>query len=290
MLLTRESLPPRPLSERPAFHREQRAGLGELDFEKVRNRTVLRKAYAKAPLRLMNPHNHGDAAWVYTSNYGGGILGGDRIHLSVRVRTAAKAALLTQSSTKVYRSSHGACQNLYSEIETAASLVVFPDPVVCYAQSSFSQNQEFHLQDKASLLFVDIISSGRQDFGERWLFKSLKNQIRVYREKKLIFLESLLLEPKIGKLASRMGRFEALGLVLLIGPDFKDHGKQIMDAVGKQSVQPFSELISSANALDQEGALLRFAAVSLEELGKKIRETLHFLPEYLGDNPWARKW
>ena len=33
----------------------------------------------RVPLRLLTPANHGHAAWVYTSSYGGGLVDGDRV-------------------------------------------------------------------------------------------------------------------------------------------------------------------------------------------------------------------
>jgi urease accessory protein len=265
-------------------------GRGELDFEKVRGRTVLRRAYAKAPLRLLMPRNHGDAAWVYTSNYGGGLVGGDHIDLRLRVRSSAKAVLLTQASTKVYRSGQEASQAVYGQIDSDASLVVIPDPVVCFAGSKFSQHQEFHLEERASLLLVDTLSSGRHALGERWLFDSLRNQIRVYRGDKLICLESLLLDSQTGSIAARMGRFNAFCLVMMFGPDFTDHGKELISSCEARKLQPHSQLVYAASQLATEGFIFRIAAVSTEELGVALRSTLHFLPNYLADNPWARKW
>ena len=270
------------------------AGRGELDFEKVRNRTILRRAYAKAPLRLMTPQNYGDAAWVYTSNYGGGLVDGDQIDLRLRVRSHAKAVLLTQSSTKVYRSNHlnpqGSSQTLNCQVESDASLVVMPDPLVCFAGSKFLQCQEFQLQDRASLLLVDTVSSGRHASGERWLFDRLKNQIRVYRGQKPLFIESLLLDSKIGDIAARMGRFNAHSVCVLFGPDFSEFGKAIVASLENKPNGRRSELVCAANSIGSDGFILRMAAVSLEELETRLRDALHFLPDYLGDSPWARRF
>lgn len=268
---------------------EKNSGFGQLDFEKVGSKTVVSSAFAKAPLRLMNPGNYGNAAWVYTSNYGGGMLGGDAVHLKLRLRKGSKAALLSQSSNKIYRSSTRAQQNLYAEIESDASLIILPDPVVCYANSSFQQIQEIHLHDSASLLLIDTFSSGRSCFGERWLFNTLENQMRVFRDKKLIFLESLRLDSTMGSLHSRMGRFDAIGIVLFFGSDFEKYGSEISEFLRHKPVQT-TQAVVTANTLASEGTLLRIAASSVEELGNILRETLQFLPGYLGDNPWARKF
>ncbi len=266
------------------------AGRGELDFEKVGNRTVLRRSYAKAPLRVLTPQNHGDASWVYTSNFGGGLVDGDQIDLRLRVRSEAKAVLLTQASTKVYRAPRGASQKLHALVEGDASLLILPDPLVCFTGSKFLQRQQIDLEARASLLLVDTVSSGRHASGERWMFDRLKNQILVNRDGKPIFFESLLLDSKIGSIGERMGRFNAFCVVLLAGPEFQEAGKIIVNSIGSQSMRSRADLISAVSPLGSDATILRMAAVSGEALGLALREALQFLPGYLGDSPWDRKW
>ena len=38
------------------------------------------------------------------------------------------------------------------------------------------------------------------------------------------------------------------------------------------------------------GAVLRVAGPDAEHVGRWLRERLTFVPELLGDDPWARKW
>ena len=61
-------------------------GTGLLDVVRVDRRSVVRRAYATSPLRLLTPKNHGSAAWVYASSYGGGLVGGDDLRLTVTRR------------------------------------------------------------------------------------------------------------------------------------------------------------------------------------------------------------
>src|SRR5262245_60409912 len=54
-------------------------------------RSVVTRAFARSPLRLLTPANHGHAAWVYTSSYGGGLVDGDRLAVDVEVKPGAAA-------------------------------------------------------------------------------------------------------------------------------------------------------------------------------------------------------
>jgi urease accessory protein len=102
-------------------------------------RTVVTHAYATSPLRLLMPANPGDAAWVYTSSFGGGLVDGDRLVVDADVGLGASVFLSTQASTKVYRSPGGTSTELHARVAGGALLVVAPDPVVCFAESGISR-------------------------------------------------------------------------------------------------------------------------------------------------------
>src|SRR4051812_7708813 len=101
------ALKPPPLQLRrtvdsPVAVPELPSGHGVLDIARISEKSVVQSAHARSPLKFLNPRNHGQAAWIYTSTYGGGLLGGDSISLRIDVGQDATAVLLTQASTKVY--------------------------------------------------------------------------------------------------------------------------------------------------------------------------------------------
>ena len=77
------------------------AGSGLVVIAANAGQSVVSRLSASSPLRLLTPKNHGRAAWVYTSTFGGGLVGGDRIRLDVQVGSGAVVFLSTQSATKV---------------------------------------------------------------------------------------------------------------------------------------------------------------------------------------------
>jgi urease accessory protein len=266
-------------------------GSGALDFESVDGRTVVRQALARSPLRLLNPQNHGQGAWVYTSSYGGGLVDGDSLALQVRVRSRAQAVLLTQSATKVYRSERGSSQSVEATVEAGATLVSIPDLVMCFESARFSQTQTFRLGSGSSLLLVDGISCGRHASGECWRFDRYESKIRVFQENMPVFLESLLLDSSIGNLASRNEPFNAFAIALMIGPAFEAFGRELEKRVAGEPLNGDPHLVRSASAVaGGRGTLLRLAAIESQDLVAGLREFLAFLPEQLGDDPWARKW
>ena len=261
-----------------------------LESERAGARTVVRRALARSPLRLLTPQNDGHAAWVYTSSFGGGFVDGDSVELSIRLGAATKAALLSQSSTKVYRSPAGASQRIEGRLEEGATFFSLPDPVVCFKGSNFSQRQCYDLEAGASLLLVETVHSGRYSSGERWVFDSYRSRIEVRRNQKPVFLESLCLDSGAGPLANRLGRFNAYSLILLLGPELEARGRELLEAVSSERLMQGANLVASGSVLPHEGVVLRLASVSTEVLSEAVRRYLSFVPEMLGDNPWARKW
>ena len=136
------------------------AGSGTLRVVRHGSRSVASRALAGSPLRFLTPSNHGDAAWVFTSTYGGGLLGGDAVRLQIDVEDEAALLLQTQASTKVYRSPRGASSTLDARVGERARLLVLPDPTVCFRGASFEQTQAVDVQRSGSIVLMDCGSPG----------------------------------------------------------------------------------------------------------------------------------
>lgn len=266
------------------------AGIGRLCFERIDKRTVVSQAYSKSPLKILTPKNNGPSAWAYSSNFGGGFVGGDSIDIKVKVKAEAQAVLLSQASTKVYGSEKLSQLSITAEVEEGAILYSLPDPLVCFKQSQFFQKQFIQLKFNSSLLLLDTLHSGREYSGERWSFNSYRNLIEVWQEKKMIFFENLLLSSFIGDLVKRQGHFNALSLILMIGPAFKDEAQKVLDVLTHHPVLANNTIVMSASRIQENGIIIRLASVSTEILAIAIKELLSFVPQRLGDDPWARKW
>lgn len=266
------------------------AGTGSLLFSRHGSRTVVERTRAASPLKLLNPRNHGSGAWVYSSTYGGGLLGGDAIGLSAELREGTLALLATQASTKVYRSAHPARQSLRASLAREALLIVAPDPVVCYAGSSFAQEQEFHLHETAGLALLDWITAGRRASGERWAFERYAGRIRIFQQDRLILNDSVLLDPAHGPLAARLGRFDTLALLVLSGPPLAALAAEVLKMARETALRRAAPLLVSASPLRDSGVVLRLAGSDVEAAGRLLRQCLAPLARMLGDDPWSRKW
>ncbi|XP_019703607.1 urease accessory protein D isoform X2 [Elaeis guineensis] len=93
---------------------------GIVVVEKVGGKSTVTRCFSKYPVKLIVPNKVGssktDAVWIYTLSYGGGIVSGDRISLSIGVGDGCTAAVTTQASTKVYKSVDSKCSEQALEV------------------------------------------------------------------------------------------------------------------------------------------------------------------------------
>ena len=251
---------------------------GQLAFRQSGTLTAVETAYAESPLRFLTPRNHGTAAWAYTSTLGGGLIDGDRLELEISVGPGARAFVSSQGPTRVFRSARGAASQTVARVEAGGALVLVPDPTACFAGARYVQRTEVRVAPGGSLALWDVLSAGR----EPWGFTRCESTLRV-----LPYLdERWLLDPEHGPLEERMGRFGAIGTLLLVGPLFAGLARSIAERIGDGPVVAAAPLVESARPLRDGALVARLAAPSVQQLVQRLRWHLSTLPSLLGDDPW----
>ncbi len=278
---------------RPDEPAQSSNGHAALGVTLVHGLSTATTAWARTPLKLLTPRSRGESVWACTSSFGGGMVAGDRTRLDVTIDAGAKCLLGTQASTKIYRnpSSLPCSHEMRAVVGENSLLILAPDPVQCFAGSSYEQRQHFDLRASSNLLLIDWLSGGRVARGERWAFQRYFSRNQIMRDGRPLLLDASLLEAADGALDGRFrgGRFNCFATVVLVGPDLTGHAKGILEWVATQPVTPRSGLVFAASPLS-EGVVLRLAGVSVEEVGRAIHARLGFVRDLLKDDPWARKW
>ncbi|KAF2238957.1 urease accessory protein-like protein UreD [Viridothelium virens] len=125
---------------------------------------------------------------VFILTYGGGLLPNDHVSLNVSIAPGARLVLLTQGSTKIFKSEiastqqslnsfpvikEGGTQCMVVEIADGAALCYLPDPIQPFADSAFEQRQTFNLSGNGTgnLCICDWVCEGRPARGESWSFQ-----------------------------------------------------------------------------------------------------------------------
>jgi urease accessory protein len=107
---------------------------------------------------------------------------------------------------------------------------------------------------------------------------------------RLVVHDAVALRAADGSIAARLGRFDVLALVVVLGDDLRATSAAIVTQVQRAPVTRRDDLLIAAASVGSGGCLLRVAGRSVEQVGQVLREYLAIVPSMLGDNPWARKW
>jgi urease accessory protein len=264
----------------------------KLDVMLVSGQSTVTTLYATTPLKLLAPVSRGACAWVYSSSFGGGMVSGDQTLLDVRVGPKARCFLGTQSSTKVYRNPEArpTGHQLRAELGSGSLMVAVPDPIQAFAGSMWRQQQIVRVSPDADLVLVDWMTSGRRARGERWAFTRFESRNEIHLGDRPWFVDALTLDPTDGPLSGgfRMGRFDGLALVALVGPRVQAGARRWVEEIAARPVQRGASLLRAASVKDG-GAVLRFAGTDLEEVAREIHTGLRFLSPWLEGEPWNRR-
>jgi urease accessory protein len=166
----------------PAIDAVGRVGALEFDYQHRGGRTVLIHSRGSSPWHISPAITLDDSGAVYQPllNPSGGLVGGD--HLSVKVRLGDRAHVLisTPSANRVYRTTGApSVQSVDLQVGAGALLEWVPELTIPFAGSRFCQTIQVRLAPGGIILLWDAMASGRVARGERWVFDSYRNDIRI---------------------------------------------------------------------------------------------------------------
>ncbi len=161
--------------------------------------TVLSDAAQSPPLRVIRAFPAEDqSALVHLHNVSGGVLGGDRLALSVRVGPGASAQLTTTGATRIYRSrrdSPPAVQTNEVVVDENGLLEYVPDAIIPFSGAQFQQTTRIQLSPGAGLFWWEILAPGREARGECFAYRRVGLRTEIRAGGRLIAFENVDLEP-----------------------------------------------------------------------------------------------
>ncbi|KAL5534339.1 hypothetical protein ACEPAG_801 [Sanghuangporus baumii] len=291
-------------SHRPDYNANV-AGSGRIELVLHGRHAVFLQLSYCYPLKLLSPHvNVPLVAIAYILTYGGGLVSGDRIGLQIEVGSGASLLLLTQGSTKVFKHRPGVrlsktaesvenifgrstVQSLDVHVRQDGLLLLLPEPVTCFTAAAYNQIQTFHLEEDASVVLLDWITSGRMSRGEEWRFSRYYSINEVWLAKKRIARDVLLLDGDVSStrsLKDRMGIYSCYATLIICGPKLRAVVEAIYAiyreiSVYQQASPP--DLIWSTSRIE-DGCVVRVAANETEKVKSWIKEHLSGLADLVG--------
>jgi urease accessory protein UreH len=200
------------------------------------------------PLKLVTPKRPPKtSALVYLLSYGGGLVGGDQVNLTIEVKAGARLSLATQGHTKIFKSASPDIvtrQTMRVNISTGAAVCLLPDPVQPFARSVYEQIQIFRLAQNASLCLLDWVTEGRTALGEHWSFVKWvgRNEVWTMAEdqatqdrllvRDVAILDSKRVHSQLPALRESMNGLSIFGTLILRGPLMKSVGEFFLAEFG----------------------------------------------------------
>ncbi|THH18081.1 hypothetical protein EW146_g2841 [Bondarzewia mesenterica] len=264
------------------------------------------------PLKLLSPRIAQDGVAVaFMLTYGGGLVSGDSVALSVDVGAGTTLMLLSQGSTKVFKTRPGyrasvrpryvlaegpqtTTQSMDVHIADTGTLVLLPDPVTCFRSASYHQMQTFHLTGRASAVLLDWITSGRRSLGEEWAFSRYVSINEVFIDGKRIARDAMLLEDEPVNvsplprrvLADRLAPYSCYATLIIYGPSVEEIVRSLdvkyRDiSIYKHRAPPY--LLWSLSPISGDmGRIVRVAGKETEDVKNWLRDALQGLERIVG--------
>ena len=175
--------------------------------------TVLAGSSHEPPLRVLRAFTLADGtALVHLHNVSGGLLGGDRLCLGVKVGRGARAQITTTGATRIYRprpSTGDTTQLNQVTVAEEGLLEYVPDPLIPFAQARYRQRTVIRLQPGAGLFWWEVLSPGREASGEVFAYERVEMRLEAWAQDRLIIAECARLQPRIRppSTPARLGEF-----------------------------------------------------------------------------------
>jgi urease accessory protein len=261
------------------------SGTLRIEYASQDNHTIIARSHCTSPWHLFPPIYLDDSGAAYSLllNPSGGLVGGDRLAVNLRVKENAHAIISTPSANRVYRSqSMEAVQTINVRVESDGLLEWVPEPTIPFAGSRFRQAIRVRLARRGALVLWDALASGRVAQGERWAFAGLDNEVAITTASSGLLKERLHIQPP-GSPPGRLVRaWDYIGSLYIVSDAVPvDKWKKLELNLGDILDGEPGRLLGGVSRPAVPGLVVKLAATSapvltavLERLWTAVRTTL----------------
>ncbi len=163
----------------------------ELEFARRPDKTVIQHRKHHGPLIIQKPfYPEGETCHVYLIHPPGGVVGGDRIDLSVEVGEQAHALITTPAANKFYRSAGAQADVMQSfTVQAGAVLEWLPQENILFDDSRVNLHTHIDLAADASLLSWEVQCLGRPASQEGFHRGRLRQRFEVWQQDKPLWID-----------------------------------------------------------------------------------------------------
>ncbi|MCP9438288.1 MAG: urease accessory protein UreD [Nitrospira sp.] len=162
-----------------------------LAFERRGTRTALAHSQAQMPLALQRafyPEGE-EVCHVLMLHPPGGMVGGDRLDITVTLGAQARALVTTPSAAKWYRATRTAAQQVTLRVAAGAQLEWLPLETIVFDGAIASQHLQAELEPGARLAVWDVVRFGRSAHGERFTRGRWRSAMEITRAGRPLWID-----------------------------------------------------------------------------------------------------
>ncbi len=205
--------------------------------------TALSHLYQSDPLRVLfprpEPREPATGVLVTTS---GGLVGGDRLNVTVRSGTGAAGRVLGQAAEKIYRSvgddSH---INIRLEVARDGWLEWLPQETIVFENARLRRLTVADVAPRARLLSGEIVVFGRTAMGEQVTKGLVREAWEIYRDGRLVWADAIHIDETLKAILGAPSGFDgavAFASLVYVGDDAAAQlatARDLLAAVGHDS-------------------------------------------------------
>ena len=240
------------------------------------------RVHESGSLRVRFPNGAGQALDAVMVNISGGMAGGDRFDVDIKVGAGAKLCMTTAAAEKIYRSLGPDSEiGVKLDVGPGGALAWLPQETILFDRARLRRRIDVDLAREASLMLAEACVFGRSGMGETVASGCFSDRWRVRIDGSLVFVESVQLN---GAIAQRLAERAIAGGGAAVASVLKIPGDEQSVATVRSMQQDVAGEVgaSSWNGL----ALVRFVASD----GAALRHDLVRVLTALGSGPLPRLW
>lgn len=215
-------------SEAPVSGLPRMAGHAHVRYAVKDGATRLAGLDQGSPLRVLFPRSEiGEPPQAAVITVSGGLVGGDRLDMSVALGAGAKLVVVGQAAEKVYRST-GPDSTVEIALEAAAEgwLEWLPQETILFDGARLSRRTRIDADSQAQILAGECVVFGRLARGEVMRHGFVRDGWEVRRGGRLVWADALKVDGDIAKTLDAkvgFGGARAYATALYVGPDAATH-------------------------------------------------------------------
>lgn len=266
-----------------------------LERDSYSDKTTVKEQYSKVPLYTQRALYLEEAlpsmAYLYIISPSGGVLQGDRYRMDITLRNKAYAHITTQGATRIYRMEKNfATQMVNIDVDDGCYFEYIPDQIIPYVDSRFYQVTNLRVHDNATMLYSEIMASGRVARGESFAYDICYMKTHATNQDgALRFMDVAVMEPKKRdmKVFGVMENYDTVGNLYILAP--KKYVQELNSKVNAMlSELPKENLYAGASILPNEsGLVIRMLGDTFSTLRSAVFEGVRIARKTILDAPFS---